>query len=91
MERALKAVIVTGISVRHAALMYSVPKSTLGDCLSGHVQPGAISGPRRYLSYTEEVELAKFLFRCGAIGYARSKSEVYSSCAEGARPSSDGS
>ena len=57
-------------------MQYNVPKSTLSDRVSGRVQPGAVSGPPKYLTSTEEAELAKFLSRCGAVGYARSKSEV---------------
>ena len=76
MERALKDVVTDGLSVRRAALMYNVPKSTLGDRVSGHVQAGAISGPPRYLFCMEEGELARFIFHCGTIGYARSKSEI---------------
>ena len=76
MERALKDVVTDGLSVRRAALMYKVPKSTLGDRVSGHVQAGAVSGPPRYLSCMEEEELARFIFHCGTIGYARSKSEI---------------
>ncbi len=29
--------------------------------MSGRVQPGAVSGPPKYLTSTEEAELAKFL------------------------------
>ena len=76
MECALKDVVTDGLSVRRAALMYNVPKSTLGDRVSGHVQAGAVSGPPRYLSCMEEGELARFIFHCGTIGYARSKSEI---------------
>ena len=36
--------------------MYSVPKSTLGDHISGRVLPGRTSGPALYLSREEEEE-----------------------------------
>ena len=77
MEKATKAVI-EGMSVRRATEQFSVPKSTLGDRVSGRVQPGSHSGPQKYLTDSEESNLATFLIRCAAIGYARSKIEVLS-------------
>ena len=38
---AIKAVVDDGMSIRGAAEYYGVPKSTLGDRISGHVLPGA--------------------------------------------------
>jgi len=76
MDQATKAVISEGKSIRRAAMQYNVPRSTLFDRVSGRVQPGAVSGPPKYLPFTEEAELAKFLSRCGTVGYARSKSEI---------------
>ena len=76
MDQAVSAVVGDGKSIRRAAMQYNVPRSTLFDRVSGRVQPGAVSGPPKYLTFTEEAELAKFLSRCGAIGYARSKSEI---------------
>jgi len=54
MERALKAVISEGLSVRRAALQFSVPRSSLGDHVSGQVVPGTSSGPARYLTKAKE-------------------------------------
>ena len=76
MERALSAVISGGMSIRRAALEFSVPKSSLGDRVSGRVVPGSTSGPPRYLTVSEENELVKFLTRCGSIGYGKSRKEV---------------
>ena len=59
MNVALKAVIEDGQSVRRAAEDFGVPKSTLGDRVSGHALPGAVSGPSRYLDDEEEKELAR--------------------------------
>lgn len=61
--------------MRRAVELYNVPRSTLGDRISGHVQPGAISGPPTYVTSTEE-ELASFLCCRETIGYAWSKAEV---------------
>ncbi|CAI8005301.1 hypothetical protein GBAR_LOCUS4131, partial [Geodia barretti] len=76
MERATKAVISEGFSVRHASEEFNVPKSTLGDRVSGRVMPGSNSGPQRYLTTAEEVELVQFLTRVAAIGYGKTRKEV---------------
>ena len=76
MKKAVDAVVISKLSVRNAAMQYNVPKSTLGDRISGRVQLGAVSGPAKYLTLSEESELSRFLSRCCQIGYARSKLEV---------------
>ena len=76
MDQAVKAIVGDGKSIWRAAMQYNVPRSTLFDRVSGRVQPGAVSGSPKYLTSTEEAKLAKFLSRCGAIWYARSKSEI---------------
>ena len=81
MERALKAIISEGLSVRCAALQFSVPQSSLGDRVSGRVVPGTSSGPARYLTTAEErtakeSEVVQFLTRSAAIGYPKSRKEV---------------
>ncbi len=76
MLAAMKAVIEDGSSVRQAADKYHVPKSTLGDRISGRVLPGATSGPASYLSTEEEQELVLFLCRVAAIGHGRTRQEV---------------
>lgn len=43
MKLAMQAVVSKGI--RTAAEIYQVPKSMLGDCISGQVLPGVCSGP----------------------------------------------
>ena len=48
-----------GKSIGRAAMQYNVPTSTLFDRVSGRVQPGTVSGPPKYLTFTEEAELAK--------------------------------
>ena len=73
---ALKAVIEDGISVRDAADRYGVPRSTLGDRVSGRVLPGATSGPPTYLTREEEEELVTFLCRTAVIGHGRTRQEV---------------
>jgi len=76
MQKAVEAVITSKFSVRRAAMQFNVPKSTLGDRISGRVQPGSVSGPTKYLTCAEENDISRFLSRCCQIGYARSKVEV---------------
>ena len=76
MLRALNAVR-EGQSIRRAALEYGLPKSTLGDRMSGRVTHGTLSGPPRYLSSDEEEELVRFLLGCSSMGYAKSRKEVF--------------
>ena len=76
MEQALQAVVAGGASIRRAALDYHVPKSSLGDRVSGRTVPGTKSGPPPYLNAMEEGELVQFLSRCASIGYGKSRKEV---------------
>ena len=76
MSIAISAVVQDSITVRKAAELYNVPKSTLGDRITGRVLPGSTSGPATYLTAQEEKELATFLCRSAAIGYGRTRSEV---------------
>ena len=64
------------LAIRCAAEEYDVPRSTLGDRISGRVVPGSTSGPPKYLSTQEEEELVQFLIDCASIGYPRSRLEV---------------
>ena len=66
MDKAINAV--QGMSIRRASEHYAIPKSTLGDVISGRVLPGSTSGPRHYLNDEEEEELVTFftmLCLCG--------------------------
>ena len=65
-----------GMSIRRAAEEFNVPKSTLGDRISGRTMHGATSGRQKYLTNEEEDILVKFLLKCAAIGYPRSRNEV---------------
>ena len=76
MHAAMRAVIEESKSVREAAQQYDVPKSTLGDRVSGRVLPGATSGPPTYLTSDEEKELVSFLCRVSEIGHGRTRQEV---------------
>ena len=48
-------------SLRKAAELYGIPKSTSHDHATGKVLESSVSGPERYLSAYEEVELCNFL------------------------------
>ena len=65
-----------GESVRRAAEMFNVPKSTLHDHVTGKVMFGARSGPDPYLSMEEEEELASFLVETAKIGYPHTKKQL---------------
>ncbi len=50
MDKAFDACGKEGMTIREAALRFGVPRSTLGDRVSGRVLPGATSGPKAYLN-----------------------------------------
>ena len=74
MEQALASVR-SGQSVRLAAQLHGVPKTTLSDRVTGKVLHGTKSGPPPYLTWTEE-ELVSFLLGCAGIGYPRTRKDV---------------
>ena len=76
MEIACKEVHAGRLSIRRAAEAFSVPRSTLGDHVSGRVIEGAHSGPSRYLTDEEEAELVHFLIGSAKVGYARTKKDI---------------
>ena len=76
MAEAVSAVIQEGMSFRDAAVQFGVPKSTLGNRISGRVLIGATSGPQTYLDRDEEAELVQFILRCAEIGYATSRKQI---------------
>ena len=75
MDKAITAV-ERGTSVRKAAEMFGVPRSTLHDHISGKVELYAKQGPKPYLTTEEEEELANFLLRCARIGYPHTRQQV---------------
>ena len=64
------------MAIRRAAEDYGIPRSTLHDHVSGRVQFGAKSGPRRYLNSTEELELINFLSGVSSLGYSHTVKQV---------------
>ena len=63
LQQAYDAVTKRGLSVRRAAEVYRVSRSTLHDRISGKVQFGARSGPPAYLTQQEENELENFILQ----------------------------
>ena len=77
MQNAVTAVENEGISLRQAAEMYKIPRSTLHDHVTGKVEHGALPGPSPYLTTEEEEEeLVTFLIRCAGIGYPHTRYQI---------------
>ena len=70
LRKAYLAVTNDKVSIRRAAEMYNIPKSTLQDRLTGHVAFGSRSGPDCYLTDEEEKELVSFIERCPSLKVA---------------------
>ena len=73
MHKAIKEV-EEGMSLRKAAELFKVPKSTLHDRITGRVDVGAWSDPQPYLSFEEQEVLASFLIRAA---YPYTKKQVF--------------
>ena len=76
MDKTLAAVEKEEATIRKASILYSVPKSTLHDRVSGRVAFNAKPGPTLYLTLSEEEELASFLFCSAKIGYPQTRKKV---------------
>ena len=75
MEKAVKEVELV-MPFRQACEIFSVPKLSLHDRVSGKVDCKARSGPIPYLSFEEEEELVSFLIQTAKIGYPHAKKQV---------------
>eukprot|EP00794_Sanderia_malayensis_P018178 gene18178-19992_t len=76
MEKALAAVKEGKMSIRCAAKFYNIPKSTLGDAVTGKCTIGKSPGPKRLLTDEEETALAGWLMTLQKIGKQISIPEV---------------
>ena len=65
-----------GETIRRAAELYNIPRSTLSDKVLGKVPLKARSGPPTYLSTDEEEELTSFLLQMAKIGYPNTRKQV---------------
>lgn len=75
MKAAMEAVR-KGKGINRAALEHCVPRTTLKDGISGWVVSGTKSGPKPYLSPSEEEELRMFLTTSAEAGYGRTRRVV---------------
>ena len=76
LESAIVAVEAGGMSIRRAAELHGIPRSTLHDHVSGRIHLNAKPGPSPYLSLEEEEELVSFLVKCAKIGYPHTRQQI---------------
>ena len=74
MKKALEAVQKNELSIRKAAELHGVPKTTLHDRVLGKFKNDGCSGPSKPVQ--EEEELVNFLYGCARIGYPRTRKQV---------------
>ena len=65
-----------GRSIYHTVIEQGVPRMTLQNRVSGQVLHGKESGPKPYLTSTEEKEVAHFLLQMAKAGYGRSRKQM---------------
>lgn len=78
MERALIEVKSGRCTVRQAAKEFGVPKSSLGDRVSGRVMPGSRSGPAQLIASADEQLLVEFCLYVSKHGFPLTKQQVVS-------------
>lgn len=78
MERALIEVKSGRCTVRQAAKEFGVPKSSLGDRVSGRVTPGSRSGPAQLIPSADEELLVEFSLYMSKHGFPLTKQQLVS-------------
>lgn len=78
MERALIEVKSGRCTVRQAAKEFGVPKSSLGDRVSGRVTPGSRSGPAQLITSADEEVLVEFSLYMSKHGFPLTKQQLVS-------------
>lgn len=78
MERALIEVKSGRCTVRQAAKEFGVPKSSLGDRVSGRVTPGSRSGPAQLITSADEELLVEFSIYMSKHGFPLTKQQLVS-------------
>ncbi|XP_061753696.1 uncharacterized protein LOC133551224 isoform X1 [Nerophis ophidion] len=78
MERALIEVKSRRCTVRQAAKQFGVPKSSLGDRVSGRVTPGSRSGPAQLITSSDEELLVEFSLYMSKHGFPLTKQQLVS-------------
>ena len=64
------------VSIRRAAKIYNIPRSTLHDRVSGRINIDSKPGKKPYLTIEEEKELVSFFLKFAKIGYSRTPKEA---------------
>jgi len=75
MEQAMEAV-KKGFSVKRAAEVHKVPRTTLQDRVLGKVIHGTRPGPQPYLNKEEEGDLAEFIEVVADVGFGKTRKQV---------------
>lgn len=78
MEQALVEVKSGRCTVRQAAKEFGVPKSSLGDRVSGRVTPGSRSGPAQLITSADEELLVEFSLYMSKHGFPLTKQQLVS-------------
>ncbi|XP_057677742.1 uncharacterized protein si:rp71-1d10.8 [Corythoichthys intestinalis] len=78
MEHALMEVKSGRCTVRQAAKEFGVPKSSLGDRVSGRVRPGSRSGPAQLITSSDEELLVEFSLYVSKHGFPLTKQQLVS-------------
>ena len=63
-------------SVKRAAEQHGVPRTTLHDRISGHVQHGKKPGPEPYLNREEEEDLVNFIEEVAEVGFGKTRKQI---------------
>jgi len=79
MRAAIHAIQHKQMKISEVAKLYSIPRPTLGDRISGRVAHGVKPGPQPYLTKEEESEFAKFLVETVKADYRKSIKQVKTS------------
>ena len=65
-----------GSSVKRAAEQHGVPRATLHDRISGHVQHGKKPGPEPYLNTEKEEDLVNFIEEVAEVGFGKTRKQI---------------
>ena len=62
--------------MKRAAEQHGVPRTTLRDRISGHVQHGKKPGPEPYLNREEEEDLVNFIEEVAEVGFGKTRKQI---------------
>ena len=75
-KKVLDTVASSKMGLNRAALEFIVPCTSLKDQAAGRVSDGYNTGPKPYLTYTEESELFEFIIKCSKMGYGNTRRDM---------------